>query len=123
MNDLNKLMNRYEHDIELQGALQELKQRKESEIRSATKYLSNSQFKQLCHITSELFEVFVAWIVCKISPTDSNFGILLNELIDLQSSCQTMLEGPLGISKSALYIHRLMVVEKNDRRKYYSQSY
>ena len=91
------------------------------EIKSATKFLGNSQFKQLRHMTSELFEVWVAWIIYKIKPTLKRRYDLLTEIVDLQSSGQTMLEGPMKQSKCQIMILRMNVEVKNRARKYYSK--
>lgn len=92
------------------------------EIKSATKFLGNSQFKQLLHMTSELFEIWVAWIIYKIKPTHKKLCKLLFEIVDLQGSSQTMLEGPMDQSKCKIMILRMHVEAKNRARNYYSQS-
>lgn len=92
-----------------------------SEIKAATKFLGNSQFKQLCHITSELFEVWCAWAVYKWNPTLKNLYKLCLENVDLQSSVQTNLEGPLCCTKSQINALRSDVEVKNCDRNYYSQ--
>jgi len=89
------------------------------EILPADKYLTNSPIKQLLHITSELWEVLKALIIYTLNPTRLNLIKLTCEIIDLQSSCQTMLEGPLGLSKELINDCRDHVYWKNKIRGYY----
>lgn len=90
-----------------------------SEIKAATKFLGNSQFKQFCHITSELIELWIAWILWKIG-----LGTVINvicESIDLQSSVQTFQECSLGWNEFLIKYFRRKVYEKNESRGYYTQ--
>ena len=87
------------------------------EIKSAKKYLTNSMFKQLCHMTSELIEVWIAWIKWKLwnrEDFEEEFAI---ELIDLQGSVQTGLEGPLNYTEGYIDYLRERVVKKNTERE------
>jgi hypothetical protein len=87
----------------------ELKQLRRSQMQPAVKYLGNDVMKQFRHMYSELVEISnEMWDVCK----------LIEEIIDLQFSCQTMLEGPLGLSKSQIADYVQMVVKKNADRGY-----
>jgi len=94
------------------------------EIRSAKRYLGNSMFKQLCHMTSELFEIWIAWIkwltIGRFSDYDyeKDFGC---ELIDLQGSTQTMLEGPMDYTEWYIDYLRREVQIKNEQRGYYEE--
>jgi len=107
IDDLIKLAN---HDSKLLGAIQELDQLRKSQIKPAVKYLGNSKLKQICHMASELWEVFKAWVALQIylvrhanselTPEIADgyrvkMNELLDETIDLQKSCQTFIKGPL----------------------------
>lgn len=123
MATIEKLINLCGNDLTLLGAVQELEQLREKprlEIRSATKFLGNSQFKQLCHMTSELWEVWKAWIVFCIKPTHENRMKVASETVDLQSSGQTMLEGPLDLSNFGIVCCLEDVIIKNKARGYYN---
>jgi len=87
------------------------------EIRSAKRFLGNSPFKQLCHMTSELLEVWVAWIIYKINPTPRNKQKVCIESVDLQSSTQTFLEGPMEETSKQIDICREQVIIKNTERE------
>lgn len=89
------------------------------EILPANKYLSNSPTKQLLHMASELWEVLKALIDYKLNPTYLNLIKLTCEIIDLQSSCQTMLRGPLKLSDGFINYCRKDVYYKNNARGYY----
>lgn len=89
------------------------------ELEPATKFLGNSQFKQLCHITSEVWECWKAFIKCKINPTGQNDLEFSMEIIDVQISCQTMLEGPMAWGKWSIVYLRDCVKVKNNKRGYY----
>jgi hypothetical protein len=43
------------------------------------------------------------------------------EVIDLQSSCQTFLEGSMGLTKDKIAKYRKMVIAKNAARGYYKE--
>ena len=124
MATIEKLLDYVGDDMVLIGAIQELKQHREYqrlEIKSATKFLNNSQFKQLCHMTSELWEVWKAWIIFRIKPTHENRMKVASETVDLQSSSQTMLEGPLNLTNFGIICCLEDVIIKNKARGYYDQ--
>ena len=87
------------------------------DIKSSKKFLGNSQFKQLCHMTSELIEVWVAWIIYKINPSPKNKHHVCIESVDLQSSTQTFLEGPMEATSTRIEICRMQVIKKNTDRE------
>lgn len=87
------------------------------EIKAATKFLGNSEFKQLCHITSELFEIWMAWILYRLFGRGKKDDIAC-ECIDLQGSVQTMLEGSLEYDMWYINNLRLSVNQKNADRGY-----
>jgi len=89
------------------------------DIRPANKFLSNSPLKQRLHMTSELWEVWRAWVIYKLNPSHTTRWFLASEIIDLQSSGQTMLGGPLRLDKGYIVDCRDYVVYKNNIRGYY----
>lgn len=121
MATIGELIKRCDNDPVLLGGIQELDQLRQSQIQSAVKFLGNSEFKQLRHITSELIEVWCAWVKWKIFQTFQNECDLTMELIDLQSSVQTMLEGALRWGKHSIEYFRKRVVIKNEERGYYER--
>lgn len=123
MTDLNKLMKIYSNDISLLGALQELSQRRESELRPATKFLDNEIVKQMNHIESEFSEVkieFYIMIDYRYETNERKKAIenLISELVDLQMSCETML-AVMGLDRQQRMESRRKVIEKNAKRGYY----
>lgn len=100
-----------------------LEEKRRHEIRPATKFLGNSPFKQLCHITSEVYEIWIAWLFYKVAPDFYTFDDLMCELVDAQGSIQTAMQGPFGLSDKDVNHYRAKVVKKNDApgRKYYSE--
>ena len=106
------------NEEEVYSLLVELQDRRESDIIAANKYLGNSQFKQLCHITSELIEVWIAWLIYKWKKDWRSKELLNYELVDLQSSCQTMIEGSLKINEYWSRAARQYVIMKNKIRHY-----
>lgn len=103
--------------------LVELKQRRESTLRPADKYLTNTIPMQLDHIESELTEVkqeLYKFNDPNVGPLEfcnikSNLCV---ELVDLQMSCETML-AVLGLDEQERMEVRRMVVKKNAERDYY----
>lgn len=103
-------------------AFKELKQRRESALRPANKYLANSPTKQLLHILSEVWEIGKAWVTWKRAKhpeTSVSKWHLAEELVDLQMSCETMLT-ILGLNKQERNDIRRMVIAKNAARGYYT---
>lgn len=94
--------------------LQELKERRESELRPADKFLSNTPAIQFEHIVSELGEAKIA-MVKKEMGMENN---LVEELADLQMSCETML-AILGFDEQQRREARKKVIEKNRSRGHY----
>lgn len=100
------------HDL-----LQELKQRRKYDLRPADKFLGNSRLEQYMHIDSELKEVRTAMNDYALEYTDT-LDNLIEELIDLQMSCETML-AILGLDEQQRREARSRVIEKNRLRGYY----
>jgi hypothetical protein len=92
----------------------ELKQLRRSQIQPAVKFLGNGINKQFAHMDSEMDEILKEYFYGE--PTDHDK--LAMEIIDLQFSCQTMLEGPLGLTKDQIADYVQMVVKKNADRGY-----
>ena len=92
--------------------LQELKQRRESALRPATKYLGTTLREQFESIKREVKEVEMAMMY---NDTDDH---LLEELVDVQTACETMM-AIIGADESARNEVRRQVIEKNRRRGYY----
>lgn len=72
-------------------------------------------------MTSELIEVWAAWIKWLTIGwfSDHNYEKdFACELIDLQGSTQTMQEGPLGYTKDVIDMFRREVILKNANRGY-----
>jgi hypothetical protein len=97
--------------------LTELKERRESELRPATKFLGNSFDQQISHMESELKEIIEA----VYSGEEFFEKEVAMEVIDLQSSCQTFLEGSMGLTKDKIAKYRKMVIAKNAARGYYKE--
>lgn len=96
--------------------LQELKERRESSLRPATKFLTNTIGQQLSHIHQEFKEV----------ELELGYGCLgidkaVEELIDLQTACETMLD-ILGLGEIQRMEARRKVIKKNQARGYYCES-
>lgn len=100
----------------------ELKQLRRSQMQPAVKYLTNGFVSQFEHMKTEIDEIdneienyFIT------APQEETEEILKNmamEIIDLQFSCQTMLEGPLKLTKEQIADYVQMVVKKNADRNY-----
>ena len=93
----------------------ELKERRESSLRPATKFLGNTIGEQLTQIQQELKEV----------EKELGYGCLgideaVEELIDLQTACETMLD-ILGLGELQRMQARRKVIAKNQARGYYCE--
>lgn len=107
----------YEHE-QLAEWLTELQERRDSELRPTIKYINSSPTKQMMHIISELAEVMneIGSLV-----DDGDMDALpkaVEELIDLQTSCETMLV-ILGLDDNRRREARKQVIAKNAVRHYY----
>lgn len=120
---IDELIKRCDNDPFLLGAMQELAQLRQSQMQPAVRYLDNSLIKQWNHVLEEVHEVRDAyWCHINSNPHPSVTFIkehLVEELIDLQFSCQTMMEGPLQLTKSQIADSIQKVVAKNKARGYY----
>ena len=82
-----------------------------SELKVATKFLHNTKHQQIIHVILEHSEVLDAYIT-------GDEKHLIEELVDLQMSCETML-AVLGLDEKQRTYARKIVVAKNRRRGYY----
>lgn len=100
-------------------ALKELKERRESSLRPATKFVNeNSMFIQMNQISQEFREVTRE--VAAIFNEAGNCENLIMELVDLQTACETML-AILGLDESQRQEARRKVIAKNQSRGYYCE--
>lgn len=133
-NRLDQLIKVYSsYNGEVHDLLTELQQRRESALRPATKFLSNTKLIQIRHVLSEFNEVVGAYInhefylSNEVTPgkidkemCNESFNNLTEELVDLQMSCETML-AILGLDEQQRNEARRKVVDKNEARNYYTQ--
>lgn len=95
----------------------ELKQRRESELRPADRFLGASKLDQYMHLKEEMEEIRHAMNDYALELTD-NVNFIAEELSDLQMSCETML-AILGLNEQQRREARRKVIEKNSARGYY----
>jgi hypothetical protein len=105
---------------EMTGWLQELKERRESELRPADMFLINGKYQQFKHIRSEFCEFAESFMHYWGNSADAEKPHTIEELIDLQMSCETML-AMLGLDKQQRREARKKVVAKNAARGYYKE--
>jgi hypothetical protein len=105
-------------------ALQELKERRESDLKPAGRFTNNDIYTfgdQQKSIESEYLEVCKAfnywYIVDSCAETKNHF---CEELIDLQISCETML-AKIGLNEQQRREARKKVIAKNAARGYYKE--
>lgn len=114
-------------------ALQELKEYRESELRPAEKFLTNTLDQQLQHIEQEFNEVRKALREYQERKVFKNCFLerpgmikktcehLKEELTDLKTSCETML-AIMGLDAAARRAEVRKVNTKNERRKYFDRT-
>lgn len=120
--------------------LQEFKARRESELLPATKFLSNTLDEQMVHIAEEYAEVYKAfetYVNNNVLSSEDDIedeamyevfahedaaakDRLAEELVDLQTSAETML-ALLGLNYFDRLAVRKQVIEKNRARGYYGE--
>lgn len=98
---------------DLHELLLELKERRETELRPATKFLSCGIGKQLNKIQEEFKEV-----ESELAYERFNKDNAIEELVDLQTACETML-AILGLDEADRADMRRRVIAKNAARGYY----
>lgn len=99
----------------IKEALLELKERRESDLRPATKFLSCGIGKQLSKIQQEFKEV-----ESELAYERFNKENAAEELVDLQIACETML-AMLKLNETARADVRRRVIAKNKARGYYDE--
>ncbi len=101
--------------------LQELKERRESSLRPATKFLYYFSFKeQLEHVKSEIKEIEEAYKVYENNQTPENYNKCLDEMTDAQHSLQTS-KAIFGVVRSCDIRSHIRVIAKNQARGYYCE--
>jgi vacuolar-type H+-ATPase subunit I/STV1 len=104
---------------ELSILLTELKQRRESELRPADKFLGATANEQWEHLVSEVGESTNELVkVIDFSLKDA-IPRAVEEIIDIQMSCETLI-AILGLDEQQRMEARRKVVEKNRARHYYN---
>lgn len=98
--------------------LVELKERRATELKPATKYLTNSWLEQYMHVKEELDEVRQAMNDYALGAPCSGTDHISEELVDLQMSCETML-AIIGLDEQQRNEARRKVIKKNKERGYY----
>lgn len=101
------------HDL-----LQELKKRRESELRPADKFLGSTVAAQWEHFTSELEETIIELSKWLDKGIEESFDRSVEEIIDMQMSLETLL-AILGLDEQQRMDARCKVIEKNRLRGYY----
>jgi len=100
----------------------ELKQRRESDLRPADKFLGNTINRQVLHVNSELGEIQDAIFKIKNPTMDMNFEEAMNhiaeEIADAQMSLETLFV-VCGFDEQQRREARRKVIEKNEARHYY----
>ena len=110
------------HDIDysdLLSILKELRDRRESELRPATRFLSKGWYEQIKHVYSEFNEVITEFHLFDDGDVTEPLK-LIEELIDLQMSCETML-ACMELNEQQRMEARRRVIVKNKARGYYQE--
>ena len=110
------------HDIDysdLLSILKELRDRRESELRPATRFLSKGWYQQIQHVYSEFNEVITEFHLFDDGDVTEPLK-LIEELIDLQMSCETML-ACMELNEQQRMEARRRVIAKNKARGYYQE--
>lgn len=110
------------HDIDysdLLSILKELRDRRESELRPATRFLSKGWCQQIKHVYSEFNEVLTEFHLFDDGDVTEPLK-LIEELIDLQMSCETML-ACMELNEQQRMEARRRVIVKNKARGYYQE--
>lgn len=101
----------------LAEALIELKERRASELRPATKFVNLPIFMLMYKIEEEVKEIKEAYEELKVSRRADHFA---EELVDLQMVCETILASVPTDEYQRMAIRR-KVIEKNKARGYYDE--
>lgn len=96
----------------------ELRDRRESALRPATRFLGNDIHQQWTHIISEILEANEELRRHTVNDDTAAIKRMAGELIDIQMSCETML-AIIGLNESQRNDARRRVIAKNESRGYY----
>ena len=91
--------------------LQELQDRRSSDLRPCDKFLNKKAWEQFDHIVSELVEVDEEFM-------SFNEERIAEEVVDVQMSCETLL-AIIGLDEQQRRDMRRKVIAKNEARQYY----
>ena len=98
----------------------ELKERRESSLRPATKFVKSTLFQHNDKLIEEFDEVQSAFYDYTEDSLEKDKEHLIEEIIDLQFAAETWLAG-LGLDESQRRQARRKVIEKNQARGYYCE--
>lgn len=114
-------------DKSIESIVEELQQRRSSSLRPTTKFLKYGKWKQSIKIkeeVTEFFEIFDLLNQFASNPKpigyDSAMLSVLEELVDIQTACETMM-AILGADEQKRNEIRRQVIEKNAKRWYYEE--
>ena len=104
--------------------LLELRDRRETELRPANKFLNNTPIKQLTHVLSEIKEIQDVMIQLKQPKSDSDWqqlqSNLADEIYDAQSSLVT-LAYICGLNRDDMIAAGKRKIKANGDRGYYQE--
>ncbi len=109
-----------EDDESVEQMLQELKQRRESSLRPATKFVKSTLFQHNDKLIEEFDEVQAAFYDYTEDSLEKDKEHLIEEIIDLQFAAETWLAG-LGLDEKQRMQARRKVIAKNQTRGYYCE--
>jgi len=111
---------------DIRSLLDELTERRESDLRPATAFLNNVEYTQIGHLKSEVLELELAWDKClwdrqgEYAENDAKNDLAMNmEIVDIQMSAETLL-AIRGLDEQQRRDLRKKVIEKNRVRGYYN---
>lgn len=102
---------------EILELLQELKQRRECELRPATKFTDQATYLLIYKIDEEVREIKEAYEEARVSRRAAHFA---EELVDLQMVCETILAS-INLNADQRMAIRKSVIDKNKARGYYDE--
>lgn len=105
---------------EIYLALTELKERRESSLRPATKFVKSTLFQHNDKLIEEFNEVQAAFYDYTENSLEKDKEHLIEEIVDLQFAAETKLAG-LGLDEKQRMQARRKVIEKNQSRGYYCE--
>lgn len=104
----------------LLSILKEIKQRRESSLRPATKFVKSTLFQHNDKLIEEFDEVQAAFYDYTEDSLEKDKEHLIEEIIDLQFAAETWLAG-LGLDEKQRMQARRKVIAKNQTRGYYCE--